>query len=282
MRLDWFTVIAQLINFLVLVALLRHFLYDRIISAMDAREARIAARLAEVTQQQEEASAEAAALRQRKAEFAAQRQQMLAEAGAEAAARRKKLLKQAQLEVLEISSGWQEALRREQRSFLRELRQRATQQVCAIARRALADLADAELERQVSQIFLRRLKKLTAEERTMFARLVRETIQQAQEELVISSAFTLPAETQQQIVHTLRDELAEDFNVRFEVVPALLCGIELRGRSRKIAWSLHDYLTTLEENLARLLEAEDSKASRRAGNAEADEQRTAEVKIRTG
>jgi F-type H+-transporting ATPase subunit b len=47
MLIDWFTVVAQIINFLILVALLKHFLYGRIIKAMDQREERINSRLEE-------------------------------------------------------------------------------------------------------------------------------------------------------------------------------------------------------------------------------------------
>ena len=50
MLIDWFTVCAQIVNFLVLVALLKHFLYGPILRAMDAREQTIAGRLAEAQQ----------------------------------------------------------------------------------------------------------------------------------------------------------------------------------------------------------------------------------------
>ncbi len=45
MGADWFTVVAQIINFLILVALLKRFLYGPIIRAMDRREAEIASRM---------------------------------------------------------------------------------------------------------------------------------------------------------------------------------------------------------------------------------------------
>ena len=41
MLIDWFTVAAQAINFLILVLLLRRFLYGPIVKAMDDREAAI-------------------------------------------------------------------------------------------------------------------------------------------------------------------------------------------------------------------------------------------------
>jgi F-type H+-transporting ATPase subunit b len=45
MLIDWFTVAAQIVNFLVLVALLKHFLWGRLVRAIDEREKRIAGRL---------------------------------------------------------------------------------------------------------------------------------------------------------------------------------------------------------------------------------------------
>ena len=43
MLIDPFTVIAQIVNFAILAFVLKHFLYDRVIDAMDRREASIAA-----------------------------------------------------------------------------------------------------------------------------------------------------------------------------------------------------------------------------------------------
>jgi len=47
MLIDWFTVGAQIVNFLILVWLLKHFLYKPILDAIDAREKKIAAELAD-------------------------------------------------------------------------------------------------------------------------------------------------------------------------------------------------------------------------------------------
>ena len=45
MLIDWFTVGAQVVNFLVLMWLLKHFLYKPVLDAIDAREQRIAKQL---------------------------------------------------------------------------------------------------------------------------------------------------------------------------------------------------------------------------------------------
>jgi F-type H+-transporting ATPase subunit b len=46
MLIDWFTVAAQVVNFLILVWLMKRFLYKPILHAIDEREKRIATELA--------------------------------------------------------------------------------------------------------------------------------------------------------------------------------------------------------------------------------------------
>ncbi len=58
MLIDWFTVFAQIINFLILVFLLKRFLYEPIISAMDEREEKIALRMQAAEQKRNEAEQE--------------------------------------------------------------------------------------------------------------------------------------------------------------------------------------------------------------------------------
>ena len=58
MLIDWFTVGAQVLNFLILVWLLKHFLYKPILNAIDAREKRIASELADADAKKTEAQKE--------------------------------------------------------------------------------------------------------------------------------------------------------------------------------------------------------------------------------
>ena len=47
MKINWFTVIAQVINFLILVWLMKRYLYKPVLNAIDEREKKIAAQLAD-------------------------------------------------------------------------------------------------------------------------------------------------------------------------------------------------------------------------------------------
>jgi len=55
LQIDWLTVAAQIVNFLVLIWLLQRFLYKPITNAMRRREERIEDRLAEAKEAREEA-----------------------------------------------------------------------------------------------------------------------------------------------------------------------------------------------------------------------------------
>jgi F-type H+-transporting ATPase subunit b len=63
MLIDWFTVGAQVVNFVILVWLMKHFLYKPILNAIDAREKRIASELADANAKRTEAEKERADFR---------------------------------------------------------------------------------------------------------------------------------------------------------------------------------------------------------------------------
>jgi F-type H+-transporting ATPase subunit b len=249
--LDWFTVSAQIVNFLVLVVLLKYFLYDRIIRAMDEREARIAARLREAEAMQVEAEHQAAAYRQQRQEFDERRAELLAQAKAEADARREALVDKARGEVEAMQADWRQALQREQAAFLQELRQRVSQHIYATARRALRDLAGADLEAQLIVGFLEQLQALDAQDWHAIA----EALQASTQPLVVASAFNLPPQARQQLLEILQRHLGA-LEVRFAIAPEVICGIEMQVDGYKLAWNLDYYLATLEDSVASAFEAE--------------------------
>jgi len=95
MLIDWFTVGAQIVNFLILVWLLKHFLYKPILDAIDAREKRIAAELADADTKKAEAEKERTDFEDKNKVFDQQRSALLGKAADEANAERTRLIDQA-------------------------------------------------------------------------------------------------------------------------------------------------------------------------------------------
>ena len=249
MLIDWFTIVAQVINFLILVWLLRRFLYGPIIRTMDEREARIAAQLSEAERMEREAQQEAEDYRQKNREMEDLRQEMLRQAGKEAETWRQELFQEARQEIDEMRRKWRHAVHLEQEDMMQDVRQRTVRQVYAIARRALTDLADADLERHLAQVFVRRLQAGAENGRHE----VTTALRQVQRDVVIRSAFDLAPETRQMILEAVQSHLAANIPVRFETTTDLICGVELKADDFKIAWSLEDYLGSLEEDLIEAL-----------------------------
>ena len=250
--IDWFTVVAQIVNFLILVALLRYFLYGRIMAAMDKRQQEIAARWEEARQQRDEAGKELNAAREKNRQLDDQREQLLAKVRDEVEQHRRQLTAKVRGEVDELHERWSDAIQEETESFLRDLRRRASEEVCAIARRALADLAGANLERQIVEHFLHQVERLEDDARqTVIA-----SLQEGDRVAVVQTTYELAEDLQQAITNTLQEEFLGELNIQFEQSDDLLCGIALQTDAHKLAWNLRDYLISLEQELQQTLEEE--------------------------
>lgn len=245
MLIDWFTVGAQIINFLILVALLKRFLYGPIIQGMDAREAGIAARLREADERIETAEGEVQAYREKRRDFEANMAAMMERAAHEVEARKGELLKQAREEVDGKLAAWMEALKEEKAAFLQNLCRHTSAAFMQISRNALRELAGAELERQILQVFVDRLHQLPAKPSKADAA----SLLSAGSWVVVASSFEIPTDLRGVIERTCRETMRCECRFHYEISPELLCGVELRTGSLRVSWNLEEYLRDIEKNL---------------------------------
>lgn len=252
MHINWFVFLAQIFNFLLLMYLLKRFLYGRIIKAMDDREANIAARFADAEALKVKAKEEAELYEKRNQLLSETKGKLLNEATMAADAKRKELMEKVRVEVDQVKTRWQDMLIREQDAFFYDLRQRAAKQLYDTARKALRDLADVELEERIVDEFLRRIKELDEEKSVQ----LRKAITGGGNKVIIQSAFGIPAPRQTQITEALQKQITNGFTIRYMEQPDIVSGIELRVNGHKIAWSLNEYLETLVENLTETLQKE--------------------------
>ena len=252
MLIDWYTVAAQVINFAILVWLLKRFLYRPILRAIDAREKRIADSLAEAEETREEAEAERRTFEERNAAFEQSRQERLGQVADEARDEHHRLMEAARRSAEQFRERQIEALRREQTRLGDELVSEARERILSIARRALADLAHRDLESAMTAVFLERLESLDGEQRQRLT----ERLGRADEELRLRTACPLSDPQRRQIESALAETLGIDTSVRFEVAPELVGGIELVSDGEKLGWSIDEYLKALRHHLAERLDGE--------------------------
>ena len=249
MLFDWFTVVAQLVNFLILVWLMKRFLYKPILDAIDAREQLIAKKLAEAETQRTEAEQERETLRQKNDTFDEQRDELMQRTENEAEEERRRLLDATRQAADNLRTKRQEALISEQQSLHDEITRRTRDEVFAITRKTLGDLAGATLEERIIDVFSRRLREL---DRGMKEDLTT-AISTSSSPVFVRSAFVLSSEQQAVIHNALKETFAVDPQVHFETSPEVISGIELTANGRKVAWSIEHYLVSLQKSVSELL-----------------------------
>ena len=253
MLIDWFTVGAQALNFLILVWLLKRYLYQPILQAIDAREKRVAAELADAAARKAEARQERDEFQHKNEAFDQQRAARWAQATDEAKAERQRLLDEARQAADALRANRQEALTREALRLKQALSRRTQQEVFAIVRKTLADLAATSLEERMAEVFMRHLREMESQAKESLAQALKTAIDPG----LLRSAFDLPAAQRAAIQQALNEAFATECRVRFETAPDLVSGIEFSTNGQKVAWSIADYLTAMAKRVDELLNEQD-------------------------
>ena len=248
MLIDWFTVGAQALNFLILVWLMKRFLYKPILDAISARELLVAEQLAEASAKMDEAQDQRDEFARKNEDFDREHAALIARATDEAEAERRRLLDEGRKTAEAQSARRREGLANDARNLNRAIRRRTQQEVFSIARKALTDLAAASLEERMAEVFIGRLRAMDGDAKAAFAK----AFTTAPGSALVRSAFELPDGQRAAIQKAVAETFSGDIELRFETAPDLVGGIELAANGQKIAWSISDYLASLEETIGEL------------------------------
>jgi len=244
MSIDWVTVLAQIANFLVLVWLLKRFLYKPILNGIDSREAEIAERMGEARRAQEKAAAA-------EADFVAEQQKLQADQDAlaerireQAKQQRDALLAEAREKLEQERKDTQAHLARERERFTSELYKASAETLYQLAGRALHDLADERLEEHIALHVIGKLAPLSDE--------LALAAEHAEEALATTHA-SLPDGARHK-VETALAERVPGLPLRFATDESQSPGLVLRIGSLQLAWTVDSYtdelVELLEERLA--------------------------------
>lgn len=255
MLIDWFTVAAQALNFLILVWLMKRFLYQPILDAIAARERLIAGELADAAAKKAEATNEREEFEHKNQEFDRQRAGLMGKATDAAALERKRLIDEARTAADAMAAKRQQVLGNDARHLDQAIARRTQQDVFAIARKALADLASVRLEASMGDLFVARLRALAGQSKDVVAKALSTLSGPA----IVRSAFDLPPEQRQAIQQAVNDVSAAEVQLRFETAPEVIGGIELTANGQKVTWSISGYLGSLEKTVGDLVNAGDAR-----------------------
>ena len=177
---------------------------------------------------------------------------MLNQIEEEAKTKRLQLLDVAREESNELPPKLQAALKNEKRRLNEALTHCAREEVFAIARKVLTDLAGTTLEERMTDIFLDRLRELNDTEMTG----LKSAFKTSTSPLLVRTAFTLPKKQCAAIESLIKEILGKEKQVQFTIAPDLVSGIEISANGEKIAWSIADYLASLAKSVDSLLKTQ--------------------------
>lgn len=239
MSVDWITVAAQIVNFLVLIWLLKRFLYKPILSGIDAREADIAARADAADAARVAAEASSAAHADALAALEAQKDAILSAARADGAGVRARLTEEAEADIAADRAAIAARQMDERAAYAADLHDAGAEALAALTRKALRDLADQDLEDRAALHLATRLGDLDGD--------LRAAARGAADGAAISSAPLSP-EARAALETAFRAAMP-GLPLTFDTDPAQSPGVVLRFGGGRIAWTLDAYLDRVDAAL---------------------------------
>jgi F-type H+-transporting ATPase subunit b len=221
MHFDWSTLALQTVNVLVLIWLLRRFLFRPVAEMIAARRAAAEKTLADAAALRKQAEERLAGISQREAQMQAEADRIRKAAREAAQAERKAILQQASDEASKLRTQAEADIRRERVEMERMLEVQAGELAVTIASRLLQRVP-ADQEDQLKLAWLDRALLQAAKDAP-----AESAFQGSEIEVVSATPFT-PDQRETAIAHVAR-ALGGARDVRFSVEPALIAGVELHA-----------------------------------------------------
>lgn len=255
MFIDWFTVLAQVVNFLILVWLLKRFLYKPVLNAIEKREKRIADELKEAETKMAEAEKQKNEFSQKNQELDSRRNELFEKATSEAKTEQQRLMEEARKRYGDLKAQLQKSLQEEQEQISAEIKDRTQKEVLAITRKVLADLSSRNLEEQIVEVFIRRIKELDQTQRKEFLN----AINPDSGNIVLKSAFSLNEKQKESLNQVMKELSGENIQPEYQNSPGIISGIELSAKGYKLSWSISAYLDSIEASLLNIKQHQNKK-----------------------
>lgn len=262
MSIDWFTLTAQIVNFLILLALLKRFLFGPLRNIMDNREEKVTSRLEEARQKWNEAEEKSQRYEQRLAQFEAKKDELMKEARDKAEEKKKEMLHNARKEIDGLYENWEASLEAKKETFFDELHRQTSKKIIELLDKLINELANSSLEEQAINKFIDQMKSLDKKEKK---HALRSALDYGEGEMVVLSSFALKEEQKEEVKNILHNIFAAEINCSFKVNSNLGFGIEIRAEGWKMGWNTRIYLDDLKKNIDELFQT-DTEMSKQVAN----------------
>ena len=238
MELNWSTVVLEILNFLVLVWILKRFLYQPVLDVIARRQAGIEKTLADAEARHEEAVSLQEQYEGRLAEWSKERQQAREKLSRELAAEHDRKLAELQTDLEQEREKARVAGVRRQADAVRKLEETALLQGTRFTTRLLQAAAGPELEARLVDLAINGLTALPAER----VSAMRNSYGKPLDAVRVASAFPLADDQRQRLGQALASIAGEEIPQHFEQDSALLSGVRISIGAWVLGVNLQDEL----------------------------------------
>jgi F-type H+-transporting ATPase subunit b len=232
--MESFTIIAQLINFTVLILLLNKFLYKPILLALEKRRSEEKAKIEETERRLNESEQLKEEYLKKLREFEMENVELKNRAS-EDIKKFKELEIQKAKDYVEVKkSKFNEYLGAEQKKLIENFNENFGELFVKYSDMVLKNVANSELEKEIVNKFIDKLKLLDVQKIKEINSLNATTV-------FITSNSELTNEQKESLMRVLADKKIKFFNVKFDVDASLIIGIEIKISSYILSWNIKEF-----------------------------------------
>jgi F-type H+-transporting ATPase subunit b len=237
-ELNWTTIILEMVNFLVLVWILKRFLYQPVLHVIEQRRARIQASLDEAQARQQQTDQLQRQYERRLADWQAEKAHAREALQQELDSQRKQAMHTLEVSLAEAREKAQVVEQRRQQELEQHMAREALELGGRFVSRLLQELAGPELEGRILDLLGAELARVPESQLQALQR----ALQEHGRPLRVESAHTLNQQQRQTLLHHLQQSFGEEVTCSFKEQPALIAGLRLSMGDWSLQANLRDEL----------------------------------------
>jgi F-type H+-transporting ATPase subunit b len=246
MRIDWWTLALQTVNVLILILILGRFFFRPVMDIVVKRQQEANKLLGDAARARQQAADMRTAADKARAEIATERQRLVAEAQDAARTERQNLVAQASEEIAKLHSGAEAAISRDRAAAEKAIIDHASELSVDIAQRLLARFPRQVILHAFVDEICREVRALSSEARENLA-----SAATTDQPIEVVAATALSGEETRYVGAALNEAFSRELSIAFRSDPAIIAGIELRGKNTIIRNSWRADLDRIRRELSR-------------------------------
>lgn len=229
MLINWYVVISQIVNFIIVIAVLRFFLYRPILEKINNRQKKIDDQLQDAASKQKQARELLAEMEKQKKEFELLGEEKKKALREEIDQMRAQLMRQTKEDVASQKTKWIEDFERDQQEAYQEYKKRMVAELFSVLRKSVQSLSNKQLEEAIIDSFIAQIKT----EKEKFLPMP--------SHLQLKTALEISNEMRQKIQSAFQQEFGKEISFEFATEPSLIAGMALYIDGKKLSWNFEDY-----------------------------------------